>query len=354
MAADESTGRSNVSAAHSRWAVIQLLLGAMVIGLAPLLVRWSSVGPSATAAWRMVLSAPLFGLALLWSLRSGGLSRNGLLCHWRLVRQCSQPAAQDIGGQAASGTEGTSAWGPLSLRPADWLLLVLPGLAFAGDLSFWHRSLALTSVANATLFTNCAPIFVALAAWLLLKERLRWTYWQGLLLAIGGACMVSLLRPGGNGISTSLTGDGFGIASGLFYAGYILAIKSVRRRFSTLTVMFLTAAVSGIVLFMVAGSLGERIWPTDGRTWADMIALALFIQTVGQGLIVHAMRRLPASLASVSVMLQIVVATAAGWVFLPNESVGLWQGLGGVLIMLGIFRVQSTYAAGEAAIAPAE
>ncbi|HQN52713.1 MAG TPA: hypothetical protein PK913_16830, partial [Phenylobacterium sp.] len=51
-------------------ALAVLLMGACVIGLAPILVRLSDAGPSATAFWRLTFSLPL--LALL-SLRSGGV-----------------------------------------------------------------------------------------------------------------------------------------------------------------------------------------------------------------------------------------------------------------------------------------
>ena len=51
-------------------------------------------------------------------------------------------------------------------------LLIAAGLLFAGDLAFWHWSIVLTSVANAVLLANCAPIFVALAVWLRLSKKI--------------------------------------------------------------------------------------------------------------------------------------------------------------------------------------
>ena len=299
--------KTRTDADRTRRAVVILLIGTVAIGLAPVLVRWSQVGLSATAAWRLLLSAPLFAMAM--------------------CRQRGQTPR--CGGQAGPPARA------FSLR--DGLVLAVPGLLFSGDLGFWHQSLGLTSVANATLFTNCAPVFVALAGWLWLKERLGWTYVQGLLLAVGGACLMSLFRPRVDGVDHSLLGDAMGVVSAAFYGGYQLAIKRLRQRFSTATIMTFTAVVSGAVLAAVACISGETLLPGSLAGWAVLVALAVVVQIGGQGLIVHAMRHLPASFASVSLLFQVVVATATGWLLLANEAVGLWQAMGGVLILLGIY-----------------
>jgi drug/metabolite transporter (DMT)-like permease len=45
------------------------------------------------------------------------------------------------------------------------------GALFAGDLAFWHLSIVYTTVANATLLSNFAPVWVALGGWLLFGQR---------------------------------------------------------------------------------------------------------------------------------------------------------------------------------------
>src|SRR3972149_4488514 len=54
---------------------------------------------------------------------------------------------------------------------AERRLIIAAGLFFAGDLAVWRWSILLTSVANATLLANLAPIFVTLAVWLLWGRR---------------------------------------------------------------------------------------------------------------------------------------------------------------------------------------
>ena len=106
----------------ARLAFAILLLGAVGIAFAPIFVRLSEVGPVATAFWRVCLAAPVLWLWMSASPpRPGGRTRK-----------------------------------PESLR--DYARLSLAGLFFAGDLAFWHWAIQFTSVANATLLANFAPI----------------------------------------------------------------------------------------------------------------------------------------------------------------------------------------------------
>src|SRR2546425_110897 len=129
------------------------LAGATGTGFAPILVRLSEIGPSATASFRILLALPP-----LWALLQ--------------LERSSNPAAVQ----------------PSSRR--DFLMLGIAGLFFSADLSIWHWSLQFTSVANSTLLTNFAPIFVTLGARVLLGERISMLFVAGMVLAFAGAVML--------------------------------------------------------------------------------------------------------------------------------------------------------------------
>src|ERR671926_84679 len=63
------------------------------------------------------------------------------------------------------------AHGPPRPRKAFGRAAVLAGLAFSGDLFFWHLAILNTTVANATFFATTAPVFVVLVTWLVLRRR---------------------------------------------------------------------------------------------------------------------------------------------------------------------------------------
>ncbi len=280
----------------SRLAFAALLTGAVGIAFAPIFVRLSEVGPSATAFYRVFLALPV-----LWL--------------WRLQERDkadapAQPAARK-----------------------DYRQLAVAGLLFAGDLALWHWSIRLTTVANATLFANFAPIFVALGARVLFSEKVTRTFLLGMAGALAGAAMVV-----GNSLSVTakhVAGDLVGIATAVFYAGYMLSVKHLRRSFSTATIMAWSGLSASPALFLVALASGERLVPIQASGWIVVIALALISQVGGQSLIAYAFAHLPASFSSLSLLLQPAVAALLAWIILA-EPLGLVQAFGAAVILCGI------------------
>jgi drug/metabolite transporter (DMT)-like permease len=281
-----------------RLALMALLLGAVAIAFSPIFVRLSELGPSATAFWRLAAALPAFAL-------------------WRAIELRRAP---DAAPQQAA-----------TMR--DWLLLGLAGACFAGDLAVWHWSIRLTSVANSTLFSNMAPIFVTPAAWLLLGEKIRPTFIAGMLLAIAGAVVLM-----GDSLTLSadhLLGDALGIVTAMFYSGYMLCISRLRTTFSTATIMLWSGMVTALLLWPVAMISGESLFATTAFGWAMLLGLALFSHAGGQGLIAYAFAHLPASFSSVALLLQPATAALLAWLML-SEPLSLLQAVGGVIILLGI------------------
>jgi drug/metabolite transporter (DMT)-like permease len=277
-----------------RPALPALLLGATCIALSPIFVRLSEAGPTATAFWRVALAVPV-----LW----------GVLL---AARRASTP-------------------GP----GAPWALLAAAGVAFAGDLGFWHASIQLTSVANSTLLANLASIFVTLAAWLFLRQRPSGLFLAGLVTALAG--VFTLVRASVELSPAALAGDALGVLTAMFYAAYLLAVKALRdRRHSTLEVMAVTSTITAAILLPVALASGETMLPRSASGWAVLVGLALVSHAAGQGLIAFALAHLPAAFSSVSLLFQPVMAALFAWMILAEPLVPL-QVLGGCIVLAGIY-----------------
>ena len=275
-----------------RPALPALLLGATCIALSPIFVRVSEAGPTATAFWRTALALPA-----LWPLY--------LAQPRRVVR--------------AGGSR---------------LLLAAAGLAFAGDLAFWHASIGLTSIANSTLLANLASLFVTLAAWAFFRERPTGVFLVGLAAALGGVAL--LVHSSVRFASGGLLGDAFGAVTALFYAAYLLAVKALRDRASgALLIMAVTSTVTTVVLLPVALATGERMLPASAAGWLDLAGLALVSHAAGQGLIAYALAHLPAAFSSVSLLLQPVIAALFAWLLL-GEPLGPLQLAAAALVLAGI------------------
>jgi drug/metabolite transporter (DMT)-like permease len=106
------------------------------------------------------------------------------------------------------------------------LLPILGGIFTAFDHGTWNSSLRYTSAANATLLGNTAPLWVALFAWLIFRQKLCGLFWVGLALALGGAVIVL----GSDFIQhpTIGLGDLLAMAAGVFYAGDFLVTEKGR------------------------------------------------------------------------------------------------------------------------------
>lgn len=277
--------------------LLALFAGAIAIAFAPIFVRLSQVGPTATAFWRVTLALPA-----LWS--------------WAWLEERGASSARQL------------------LSRHDYGRLILAGLFFAGDLGVWHWSIKFTSVANATLLANFAPVFVTLGSWLIFKQRVTSTFVFGMIGALVGTVLIV-------GVSVNLSmqhllGDGLGLVTAVFYGGYILSVKNLRSDFSTATVMAWAGLVTAIVLFPVTLLFGEALLPLDLRGWGILLGLALLSQVGGQGLIAFALAHLPASFSSVTLLVQPVMATVFAWLIL-SETITALQGIGGVLVLAGIF-----------------
>src|SRR5205814_8201501 len=142
---------------------------------------------------------------------------------------------------------------------ADFKFLAIAGLFFAGDLSLWHWSLRITTVAFSTLLTNFAPIFVTIGASFFLGEKVSTRFVIALGLAIGGAALLALQSVS---LSTrQMWGDLLAIFTASVYAAYLLSVKGLRRHFSTITIMAWSGMVSFAALFIVAFCSGGEAVP---------------------------------------------------------------------------------------------
>jgi drug/metabolite transporter (DMT)-like permease len=201
-------------------------------------------------------------------------------------------------------------------------------------MAIWHWSIRLTTVANATLLVNFAPIFVTLGSWLLFRQRVSLTFMLGMAAALLGATLLI-------GASFSLSmhyfwGDFLALIAAAFYAGYLLSVKYLRDAFSTSTLLAWSGVAICLALLPVSLLSGEVLLPVSSQGWLVLLGLALMIHVGGQGLIAFAMAHLPAAFSSVTLLIQPVMASVFAWVIL-NEALGPWQALGGLIVLPGIF-----------------
>lgn len=276
---------------------IALFAGAVAISLAPVFVRLSDTGPTATAFYRLFLAQPVL---------------------WAILTAIQQHRQQP----------GPSLHPPLRMLP--WFALA--GLMFALDMGFWHSSIHLTTLANSTLIANSAPFFVILGARLFLGERIPGSFFILFPLALLG--MALLVRANLSASGPALLGDGYALVTAFFYGAYQLCVKHLRNgAFHPMSILAWSGISAFVVLLGGALLMGEQLIPASGGTWMALLGLALISHTGGQGLIVYAFGHLPASVASLGLLLQPLLVIVLGWVFHGEAMDGVQ--LTGAAILLG-------------------
>lgn len=228
-----------------------------------------------------------------------------------------------------------------------WTLLLLPilgGIFTAFDHGTWNSSLRYTSAANATLLGNTAPLWVALFAWLVFRQKLRGLFWLGLALTLGGAVTVlgsDFIRHPAIGL-----GDLLAMAAGVFYAGYFLVTERGRQKLDTLTYVWLVDLVATATLLGI--SIGMKM-PLSGyptQSYLAFLGAALVSQVGGYLSIGYALGHLPASIVSPTLIGQPVV-TALLAIPLLGEALRTEQWLGGLVVLAGIYLVHRSRVGSE-------
>ena len=248
-----------------------VILANVALAFGPLLVRMADTGPVASGFWRIALAAPV--LALVASLG---------------------PARPRMPGKGQVGL---------------WVLLLIGGVAFAGDLGTWHIGIQQTTMANATLFGNSATFIFPLYGFLVARAWPSRAQGVALILAAVGAGL--LMGRSYQVDPRHLVGDLLCVFAGLLYAVYFILMSRVRVAMPPVPALAWSTVASIVPLLIFALMLGERIWPGH---WGPLILLALGSQIVGQGLMIYALGLLSPLVVGVALLVQPIVATAIGWV----------------------------------------
>jgi drug/metabolite transporter (DMT)-like permease len=288
-------------------AIAALVAGAIAMGVSPIFVRLTDVGPQASAFWRTALALPLLWLWMRFEERDP---------------RDRQP-----------------------LRIDRSILLV--GACFAGDLFFWHLAILNTTVANATFFAVTAPVFVVAGAFLFLNEQSGIRMIAGLLFCLAGGG--ALIDQSYEVDPARLAGDFYGIVTAFFFGAYVLAVRHARAHHGAARLTFLSTAVTALLLLVAALAIPQQILPQTGESISALLALAFVSQAGGQGLLTIALGTLPAAFSSLVIFLEAIAAAALGWIVL-GEKLTLVQALGGLLILCGIYiaRPRASLPAGAA------
>ena len=221
--------------------------------------------------------------------------------------------------------------------PAQWAGVAWLGIGDALNVVLFFAAYQRTSVAIAVLTHYLTPIFIALAAPIVLRERAGARTFAAVGVAFAG--LVLLLQPWGSRLGDSeLIGAALGAGSAVFYASNVLVNKRLVKAFSGSELMFFHGLVATPLLFAL---VPPEAYGLVSRHALVVVALgSLGPGALGGLLFVWGLRRIAASQASVLTLLEPFVAVILASAVMGQRMGPLALG-GGALILAGAVLVIS-------------
>ena len=271
-----------------------LSIGVIGISWSAIFIREADAPALAIGWWRMALSgAPMGALALL---------------HHRRSRE---PLTRE------------------SFAP-----LVLSAALLALHFAFWVESLHRTSVATSVVLVAAQPLYVAMAAPLLLDEPVARHVWVAIAVATGGALLMAA-EDLGNGFGT-LVGDLFAALGGVTAAGYFIIGRRVRPSVSWFRYVGVVYPLSALMLLAMVLIARDPLVGYSAKTWTMLALTAVVSQLIGHSAINWSLAYISAVVVSIMILLEPVITTLLAIPILDETPTGV-ELVGGALVLVGVY-----------------
>ena len=212
--------------------------------------------------------------------------------------------------------------------------LLLSGAFLAAHFGFWFAAVKHTSVVTATVLVTTQPLFIAVVAPLLLRERVSTRIWLALLVALAGTAMMTV-EDVGEGFGT-LLGDLYGLLGGAFAGGYLMVGRWVRPTVSWPRYVGTVYPITAVLLLSATLIAREPFTGYSTMTYVMMVLLALGPQLIGHNAINWSLGYLPVVVVAMAILGEPVGATV--WAALVlDEQPSMLEMAGGAVVLLGVY-----------------
>jgi drug/metabolite transporter (DMT)-like permease len=229
----------------------------------------------------------------------------------------------------------------------------LMGVSF----TLWNYSIGYVGAGLATVLGNTQVVFVALVAWLALRERPPLGALVAAPLVFLGVVFVSGVGRADAYGEEPVLGVLFGLANALTYATFLLVFRRASRGLARPSGPLLDATIGAAGATFVLGLLTDPafdlvpVWPAHG--WLALLAIGS--QVLGWWIILTVLPRLPALDTSVLLLVQPMLTVVWGRLWFEELLSPLqWAGVALVVLGVGVMTLWGawTRAAARAAVAP--
>jgi DME family drug/metabolite transporter len=227
----------------------------------------------------------------------------------------------------------------LRLERRDWPMFLIFGLVgVAVFYLVYIYAIGLIGMGMAAVLMYTAPAWVTLFSTVFFQEQLNGRKIVAVLLACGGCALIGQVYDLAS-VRLNLLGILAGLGAGLTYGLYTLFSKVAQHRYSAWTTLAYALGIGALFMLPLQppADLIHAVTTPPILFWLLMLGLA---PTLGGGVAFNAaLRRIPASNASIIATLEPAIATLLGWTFL-GERLEAPQLLGTGLILAAVIVLQ--------------
>ncbi|MEI6489379.1 MAG: EamA family transporter [Bacteroidota bacterium] len=222
-------------------------------------------------------------------------------------------------------------------------LLALCGVA-CNQLLFL-KGLSLTTPINASIIMISNPIIVLITAATVLKEKISIGKVIGILFGVAGASIMLLYNKNFSFGSETITGDLMILFNSISWAGYVVLVKPLMKKYNTFTIVKWVFLFGFIYVLPFGFTEFTHIsWATlPVPVWRDILFVVLGTTFFAYVLNTYALRALSPAVVSIYIYLQPFFASLIAIYYYRNDMLDLRKITAAVFIVFGVYLVSQPF-----------
>jgi len=226
-----------------------------------------------------------------------------------------------------------------------WKLVVLGIIGNTVYQILFIHGINLTTASNTSIIMAMTPASVALLSSLFKHEKIHWAAWFGIALSFVGFYLVITKQPGTFVFSwKNLRGDMMIFCGNLVWAVYTVFSKPLLDRITPLKWSSLTLAVGTLfyIPFCVPAFARQDFSRISFKAWAILAFSGIFALAVSYVVWYSSVKRVGNSKTVIYGNIVPIFTVIFAYIFIA-ERIGLWQAVGALIILIGVYLTRSGY-----------